>query len=122
MNRISIRLRIAIAFTLISIFVGGMFSLGIHQFFHAMEDELMSTEMDGKLQLIVQHDIFDPATLGQLGMQLYGTQPGLSPTPANFNKASIGFTEIEGKPHSYFVYRQVINGHDYVLVQDQSRF
>lgn len=122
MNKISIRLRIAMAFMLISIFVGGMFSLGIYQFFHAMEDELMSAEMDGKLQLMVEHAMFDNAALNKLGMHLYGSHPGLMPAPASFAKASIGITEIEGKPSSYFVYRQVLQGHDYVLVQDQSRF
>ena len=127
MNKLSIRLRIAIAFTLISLFVGGMFSLGIHHFFHAMEDELMSTEMAGKLQLMVEHEIFDNAALGQLGMRIYGSQryagqPELSLVPADFKHLSLGFTEVEGKPHSYFVYRQVINGHDYVLVQDQTLF
>lgn len=110
------------AFTLISIFVAGMFSLGIHQFFHAMEDELMSTEMHGKLQLIVDHGIFDNAALNKLGMHLYGTRPGLLSAPANFSQAATGFTEIAGNPVSYFVYRQVLNGDDYLLVQDQSMF
>lgn len=122
MNKLSIRLRIAIAFTLISIFVSGVFSMGIHQFFHAMEKELMSTEMQGKLQLIVHQGDVDNAFLNQLGMHLYGTQVGLTAVPANFNQVAPGFTEIEGKPASYFVYRQMIAGHDYVLVQDQSMF
>lgn len=123
MNKVSIRWRIVIAFTLITLFVAGAFTLGIYTIVHAMEDELLSQEMHEKLELIVSNPNQPNEILKNLRLRLF--IPGM-PVDAEIAKYLVnlkpGFTEIEAKPSSYYIYRQTIRGQDYILVQDQSMY
>lgn len=123
MNRISIRWRIVIAFTLITLFVGGAFSLGINQIIHAMEDELISDQMEIKLKLIISNPTHTDASLAKLGLHLFTPA---SPEHPELSKHLVnlphGFTEVENEPYSYYIYRQTVDGLDYILVQDQSHY
>ncbi|WP_047514672.1 HAMP domain-containing sensor histidine kinase [Methylophilus sp. Q8] len=122
MSKISIRSRIVIAFTLIALFVGGAFTLGIHSIFDSTEDKLMSIAMDTKLRLIVTNSSHSNETLKELGLHLYSSEYPDPAIPKYLSSVPDGFSEIKKKPVTYFVYRQTINGHDYILVQDQSLF
>lgn len=123
MNKVSIRWRIVIAFTLITLFVAGAFTLGIYTIVHAMEDELLSQEMHEKLELIVSNPNQPNEILKNLRLRLF--IPGM-PVDAEIAKYLVnlkpGFTEIEAKPSSYYIYRQTIRGQNYILVQDQSMY
>jgi signal transduction histidine kinase len=123
MNKVSIRWRIVIAFTLITLFVAGVFTLGIYKIVHAMEDELLSQEMSAKLSLIVANPVRSDDTLKKLGLHLFSAD---TPADPNISKYLVnlkpGFTEVEASPYSYYFYRQTIDGQDYILVQDQSMY
>ncbi|WP_024930616.1 sensor histidine kinase KdpD [Methylophilus sp. OH31] len=123
MNKVSIRWRIVIAFTLITLFVAGAFTLGIYKIVHAMEDELLSQEMHAKLSLIVVNPVRSDSTLRKLGLHLFSAD---TPADPNISKYLVnlkpGFTEVEASPYSYYFYRQTIDGQDYILVQDQSMY
>jgi signal transduction histidine kinase len=123
MNKVSIRWRIVIAFTLITLFVAGVFTLGIYKIVHAMEDELLSQEMSAKLSLIVANPVRSDDTLKKLGLHLFSADtladPNISKYLVNLKP---GFTEVEASPYSYYFYRQIIGGQDYILVQDQSMY
>jgi signal transduction histidine kinase len=123
MYKVSIRWRIVIAFTLITLFVGSVFSLGINQIIHAMEDELISHEMDTNLRLIVSNPTNTDATLKKLGLHLFTADTPKDPAISKYLvNLRAGFTEVEAKPSSYYIYRQTIDGNDYILVQDQSHY
>ncbi|WP_019883415.1 MULTISPECIES: HAMP domain-containing sensor histidine kinase [unclassified Methylophilus] len=123
MNKVSIRWRIVIAFALITLFVAGAFTLGIYKIVHAMEDELLSQEMHAKLGLIVANPARSDDTLKTLGLHLFSAD---TPADPNISKYLVnlkpGFTEVEASPYSYYFYRQIIDGQDYILVQDQSMY
>jgi signal transduction histidine kinase len=122
-NKISIRWRIVIAFTLITLFVGGAFSLGINKIIHAMEDELLSNEMDTKLKLIVSNPAHSATTLKKLGLHLFTSDTPEDPRISQYLvNLRYGFTEVESKPYSYYIYHQKVDGQDYTLVQDQSHY
>lgn len=112
-----------IAFTLITLFVAGAFTMGIYTIVHAMEDELLSQEMSAKLKLIVANPTHPERALKELGLHLFTAgrpaDPAISKYLANLKP---GFTEVEASPYSYYFYRQTIAGTDYILVQDQSMY
>jgi len=123
MNKVSIRWRIVIAFTLITLFVAGAFTLGIYTIVHAMEDELLSQEMHEKLELIVASPVRPSATLKHLGLHLFTSTTPADPKISQYLvNLKPGFTEVEASPSSYYIYRQTIRGQDYILVQDQSMY
>ncbi|HSI44925.1 MAG TPA: HAMP domain-containing sensor histidine kinase [Methylophilus sp.] len=112
-----------IAFTLITLFVGGAFSLGINQIIHAMEDELLSNEMDTKLKLIVSNPTHSDTALKKLGLHLFTSDTPEDPHISRYLvNLRYGFTEVESKPYSYYIYHQKVDGQDYTLVQDQSHY
>jgi signal transduction histidine kinase len=123
MHKVSIRWRIVIAFTLITLFVAGAFTLGIYKIVHAMEDELLSQEMDTKLRLIVANPTRSDDMLKDHGLRLFSKG---APEDPDISKYLVGlkpgFTEVEASPYSYYFYRQTIQGKDYILVQDQSLY
>ncbi|MGP1717233.1 MAG: HAMP domain-containing sensor histidine kinase [Methylophilus sp.] len=123
MHKVSIRWRIVIAFTLITLFVAGVFTLAIYKIAHAIEDELLSKEMHAKLELIVANPAYPQATLNDLGLHLFTSG---SPVDPQFAKYLVnlrpGFTEVEDHPFSYYLYRQSLHGKDYILVQDESLY
>lgn len=123
MNKVSIRWRIVIAFTLITLFVAGAFTLAIYKIVHAIEDELLSQEMHAKLELIVANPAYPQTTLNDLGLHLYTPNSAVEPPIAKYLvNLRHGFTEIEDKPVSYYIYRQSLHGKDYILVQDESLY
>ena len=122
MTKVSLRWRIVIAFSLIVLFVSGAFTLGIHQIFHALEDELMSAEMRTKLQLVADNPTHSSAHLNALGLQLFVANPPDPQLPDFLKHIPAGLTEIEQKTASYYAYRHIVNDQDYILLQDQSQF
>jgi signal transduction histidine kinase len=123
MNKVSIRWRIVIAFTLITLFVAGAFTLAIYKIVHAIEDELLSQEMHAKLELIVANPAYPQTTLNDLGLHLYTADTVVEPEIAKYLvNLRYGFTEVEDHPASYFIYRQALHGKEYILVQDESLY
>lgn len=122
MSKVSFRSRIVIAFTLIALFVGGAFTLGIHSIFDQTEHELMSIAMDTKLRLIVSSSDHSNKSLNELGMHLYSSANPNPKLPKFLTDIKAGFSEIKTNPITYFVYRKAIDGIDYTLVMDQSIF
>lgn len=122
MNKISIRSRIVIAFTLIALFVGGAFTIGIYSIFDSTETELMSLAMDTKLKLIVANETHSNQTLSDLGLHLYSSRHPDPTLPKVLEDIPVGFSEIKTIPITYFAYRKVIDEVDYTLVLDQSLF
>ncbi len=122
MSKLSIRSRIVIAFTLIALLVGVAFTIGIYSIFDQTESELMSIAMDTKLRLIVSSDDYSNESLKELGMHLYASDHPDPALPGFLAETKVGFSEIRTNPITYFVYRKVVNGTDYILVMDQSIF
>jgi signal transduction histidine kinase len=123
MNKVSIRWRIVIAFTLITLFVAGAFTLAIYKIVHAMEDELLTQEMHAKLELIVSNPTYPSATLSNLGLHLFTSDTPADPQISKYLvNLKPGFTEVEDSPSSYYIYRQMMRGQDYILVQDESHY
>jgi len=112
--------RIVIAFTLMTLVVSGLFSLGIVGIVHLVEEDLISNEMQSELNGIlgqlpripdVDHDV-----------SFYASVPPAQSIPPQFDLKP-GFSEIVTGDEAYYVYaRHDADGQRYVLVQAQHEF
>ncbi|HCU68072.1 MAG TPA: sensor histidine kinase [Desulfomicrobium sp.] len=122
-TRLPFSRRIVIAFVLMTMVVSGSFSLGIVAVVHFVEDQLISKELRGKLNMVLHEDIragreprLDART------RFFASNSAGHPIPERFADFPEGFTEIEEEDEASYVYVLEANGARYMLLQDQREF
>ncbi|MNZ33118.1 Sensor kinase CusS [compost metagenome] len=120
----SLSRRIVFAFILMTAAVGGLFSVGIVGVVHVVEERLISRDLGGELERIINDDLrnrrrprLDP------GMRFYVSDgPGIYAMPPAFNRLDEGFHEVFDGKLSFHALVRDRNGRRFVLLQDQSDF
>ena len=122
-SRLPFSMRIVIAFVLMTVVVSGSFSLGIVAVVHFVEDQLITKELRGKLNMVLHEDIragreprLDART------RFFASNSAGNPIPERFADFPEGFTEIEEENEAAYVYVLEANGARYMLLQDQREF
>ncbi|KAF5042870.1 Adaptive-response sensory-kinase SasA [anaerobic digester metagenome] len=122
-SRLPFSRRIVIAFVLMTMVVSGSFSLGIVAVVHFVEDQLITKELRGKLNMVLHEDIragreprLDART------RFFASNSADHPIPERFADFPEGFTEIEEEDEAAYVYVLEANGARYMLLQDQREF
>ncbi|MFT5782510.1 MAG: signal transduction histidine kinase [Pseudomonas sp.] len=116
--------RIVIAFVLMTLLVGGAFSLGIVEAVHIMEERLVSGVLRGDLDRILLMDNMDEWQQKPEPGQLFyfSGGPGAFALPVYLQSLPEGFQEIFQGEDSYHAYALRVAGRQYILLQDQSSF
>lgn len=115
--------RIAIAFTLMTLMVSGLFSIGIVAVVYFIEAQLvteeMSREMDTVLDVDLAHGLpprLDASTrFFASGLPQYGL-------PEEVATLAPGFTELVRNGEAFYVFVRDVAGERYVLMEDQHEF
>lgn len=115
--------RIVIAFTLMTLVVSGVFSLSIVAVVHFIEEHLVTQELSGELDTVLN----DVLVLGSTPRLDAATRffasdlPGYE-IPEAFQGVEEGFTEVVSQDDAYYVYLRDIDGEQYMLVEEQQEF
>ncbi len=120
----SLARRIVIAFMLMTVAVGGLFSAGIVGVVHIIEERLISRDLGGELERILRDDlaqgrnpVLDP------GMRFFISDgQGSYAMPPALDQLDVGFHEVFEGDLSFHALVRDIDGRRFVLLQDQSDF
>ncbi|WP_193165957.1 sensor histidine kinase [Microbulbifer hainanensis] len=114
--------RIISAFVLMTLLISGAFSIGIVLIVHQVEQHLVSEDMHAELQAAMDAlGTGRPLLLDKDKRLFTNAGPQFAP-PAEFARASDGFSEVVQGERAYYVFKQRRDGFDYILVQDQLDF
>lgn len=115
--------RIVIAFVLMTFCVSAFFSLSIVAVVHFIEENLVSQELDGELRSVVEHDLANglPPRLDARTRFFSSDLPRYA-TPEQFANAEEGFSEAVDGDEAFYVFKAVMDGKTYMLVQEQHEF
>ncbi|UJJ33266.1 sensor histidine kinase [Halopseudomonas maritima] len=118
-----LRRRIVIAFTLMTLAVSGVFSLGIVAIVHFVEEHLVSQEMGEELDSVLRQDLAQglPPRLDAKTRLYASHMPGYE-IPARLRDMQEGFSELVDNDHALYVYVRQIDLQRFVLVQEQAEF
>lgn len=124
LSRQSLSRRIVIAFVLMTLLVGGTFSVGIVETVHQVEERLISSELGGDLGRFLQMESLSDWRHEPEPGQLFYFSGGLGDfaLPADLQELSPGFHEVFREDKSFHGFVQLVDGRRYVLLQDQSEF
>ncbi|WP_337058151.1 sensor histidine kinase [Pseudomonas sp. USHLN015] len=122
--RQSLARRIVIAFTLMTALVGGTFSLGIIEVVHLIEEQLISRDLNNELERILYENLAKgrAPSLDSDTRFYFGEGTGPYALPVEYAKLAPGFHELFEGQLSFHALVRDIDGHRYVLLQDQSDF
>ncbi|MDF3933156.1 sensor histidine kinase [Pseudomonas citronellolis] len=120
----SLSRRIVFAFVFMTALVGGLFSLSIVGVVHVVEERLISRDLGGELDRIINEDLhsgrgprLDP------GMRFYISDGiGVYAMPPALQRLDEGFHEVFDGELSFHALVRDDEGRRYVLLQDQSDF
>ena len=114
--------RIVIAFTLMTLVVSGIFSLGIVGIVHSIERHLVSEELNREMNLVL-HDVGQglPPRLDS-STRFFATTSSESRIPELFSETPPGFAEVVDGEDAFYVYTREIRDQRYLLVQEQHEF
>ncbi|HMV70978.1 MAG TPA: HAMP domain-containing sensor histidine kinase [Pseudomonadales bacterium] len=115
--------RLLAAFILMTAAVSGMFSLGIVAVVHFVEAHLVSRELGRDLDDVLQQDIRhgSPPRL-DADTQFFSSDLDGYAIPPYLQGLKQGFTEVEHGDDAYYAYTRVIDGHTYILLEEQNEF
>ncbi len=115
--------RILIAFVLMTTLVSGLFSISIVVIVHFIEERLVSDEMDRELNQVLYTDLEQglPPRL-DASTHFFASNLPEFPIPERFSGLEEGFVEVEEGEEAFYVFTRELNGHTYVLVQEQHEF
>ncbi|WEJ73369.1 MULTISPECIES: HAMP domain-containing sensor histidine kinase [unclassified Pseudomonas] len=120
----SLSRRIVFAFVLMTAAVGGLFSVGIVGVVHVVEERLISHDLGGELDRILQADL----AIGQApkldpGMRFFISDgQGVYAMPPALRRLDEGFHEVFDGELSFHALVRDEGGRRFVLLQDQSDF
>ena len=117
--------RIVIAFTLMTLVVSGVFSLGIVAVVYFVESQLVTGELSRELDIVLHEDLPSgrPPRL-DAQTRFFSTALPDYPLPEGFATLPEGFTEVVRGDEAYYVYVRDLDGERYVLLppaQDHKR-
>jgi len=115
--------RIVIAFTLMTLVVSGVFSLGIVAVVYFVESQLVTEELSRELDIVLHEDLPSgrPPRL-DAQTRFFSTALPDYPLPEGFATLPEGFTEVVRGDEAYYVYVRDLDGERYVLMEDQNEF
>ncbi|WP_263144887.1 HAMP domain-containing sensor histidine kinase [Pseudomonas sp. RIT-PI-AD] len=115
--------RLLIAFVLMTVLVSGLFSLSIVAVVHFIEEHLVSEELNRELNEVLHEDLKHgrPPRLDSKTRFFASALEGYS-IPKQFSGQPEGFAEVVDHDEAFYVYTRRINGHTYLLVQEQRDF
>lgn len=115
--------RIVIAFTLMTLLVSGIFSLGIVGIVHFIEEQLVSEKLSHELDIILHEDLPKgvPPRLDPQTRFFASNVPGHA-IPAALDDLGEGFTELVSGKEAYYAYMRRVNGERYLMMQEQHEF
>lgn len=115
--------RIVIAFTLMTLLVSGVFSIGIVAVVYFIEAQLVTEEMSREMDTVLDVDLahgqaprLDASTrFFASGLPQYGL-------PEELAALAPGFTELVSDDEAFYVFVRDLAGERYVLMEDQNEF
>ncbi|MCO7543330.1 sensor histidine kinase [Stutzerimonas nitrititolerans] len=115
--------RIVIAFTLMTLAVSGMFSLGIVAVVHSIEEHLVTEELGRELDIVLNEDLRQGiAPRLDSSTTFYASNMPQYAVPEELAGLAEGFTELVRGDEAYYVYAREIGDTRYLLVQEQHEF
>ncbi|PJI49013.1 MAG: two-component sensor histidine kinase [Pseudomonas sp.] len=120
----SLSRRIVFAFVLMTAAVGGLFSVGIVGVVHIVEERLISRDLGGELDRIINEDLGNgQAPKLDPGMRFFISDGvGVYAMPPALRRLDAGFHEVFDGELSFHALTRDIDGRRFVLLQDQSDF
>ncbi|MHA6476918.1 sensor histidine kinase [Stutzerimonas sp. KH-1] len=115
--------RIVIAFTLMTLLVSGVFSLGIVAVVYFVESQLVTEELSREMDIVLYEDLPSgrPPRL-DAQTRFFSTALPEHPLPEGFAALAEGFTEVVRGKEAYYVYVRDLDGERYVLMENQNEF
>ena len=115
--------RILIAFVLMTVVVSGVLSLSIVAVVHLIEEHLISEELNRELNTVLHEDLRH-GIRPRLDSNTWFFASNLSEyaIPEPYAGLQEGFNEVIDGSQAFYVYVRKINGHTYMLVQEQHEF
>ncbi|MDH4567464.1 HAMP domain-containing histidine kinase [Pseudomonas sp. BN414] len=115
--------RIIFAFVLMTLIVGGTFSLGIVAIVHFIEEHLVSEEMSRELDYAIDEELkLDPAARIDANTRFFSSHSGRDALPPRFTGLPEGFSEVLDGDAAYYVFKRSHGSHEDVLVEEQHEF
>lgn len=115
--------RILIAFVLMTTLVSGVFSLSIVAIVHFIEEHLVSEELNRELSKVLDEDLKQGrAPRLDSRTHLFASDLAGQGIPEQFSGLAEGFTEVVDGDQAFYVYTRAVDGHSYLLVQEQHEF
>jgi len=120
----SLTQRIVIAFALMSVLVAGSFAVGIVAAVHVVEKKLTTIGLGGNLHRLLQADnVNEWSHKPEKDQLFYASGAGRElELPEDLRALKPGFQEVFRDDKSYYAMVEVVDGHKYVLLQDQQNF
>lgn len=119
----ALAMRIVNAFVLMTFLVSGLFSWGVVEITHRIEERLVSHHLDGDLKRML--DVRLPNGMApdlEPDTQFFSSRPEGPAIPHVYDGLADGFSEISRQGQAFYAYKRNINGIDYLLLQDQQDF
>ncbi len=115
--------RIVIAFTLMTLLVSGMFSLGIVAVVYFIEEQLVTDEMSREMDSVLNEDLANglPPRL-DASTRFFASTLSRYAMPQELAGLAPGFTEWVRGDEAYYVFIRDVAGERYVLMEDQHEF
>ncbi|WP_248280589.1 sensor histidine kinase [Aromatoleum aromaticum] len=106
-----------------TLLVSGTFSLGIVAIVHAIEEHLVSQEMDHELNVVLREDLpRGQAPRLASDTRFFASDRREYEIPDQFAEVVEGFSEIVTGDAAYYAYVREVDGRRYMLVQEQHEF
>ncbi|MFN3579784.1 MAG: sensor histidine kinase [Pseudomonas sp.] len=115
--------RITLAFTLMTLLVSGIFSLGIVVVVHVVEKHLVSDQLERELDVVLAEEL----PLGKhprldIATRFYASHLPAYAMPPAFADLQPGFTELVDGDEAYYAFVRDQDGQRYMLLQEQHEF
>lgn len=115
-----LKTRIIFSFVIFILIIGGIFAIAVVEIFRVTEAHTITRELNERLTNYSR--IKPPATDPFLNSATthYYSDATSTPIPAEFQHVKFGLTEMVNNQEALFVYRKIIDGHDYMVVMNQT--
>lgn len=116
----SLKTRIIFSFVILTLIIGSIFAIAVVEIFRVTEKHTITRELNERLTNYSR--IKPPATnpfLNSATTHYYSDATSI-PIPAEYQHVKFGLTEIVNNQVALFVYRKIIDGHDYMVVMNKA--
>lgn len=116
----SLKTRIIFSFVVLTLIIGSIFSVAVMEIFHITETHTITRELNERLTIYSRIKPHHSNPFLNSPTTRYFSDATLIPIPKEYQNVKFGLTEIVNNQGAFFVYRKIIEGHDYVVVMDQT--